>query len=114
MIERIGIDVVEVSRIAVAIYNPRFLKKILTPAEREQLLPLKDFRVAGRFAAKEAIAKAVSTRLTWQEVEILNDESGQPVVRISNLIFNPNTHRLHLSISHERGLAAAVAVLERI
>jgi holo-[acyl-carrier protein] synthase len=112
MIVRVGIDVVEVERIARAMRSPGFLKRILTPCERETITtPL---RVAGRWAAKEAIAKAVGVGLTWQDVEILNDPSGEPVATVRHALFEAAGHRLHLSISHEKGIAAAVAVLERI
>ena len=114
MIERIGIDVVEVARIKRAMQNPRFVNRILTAMERENLPPLTNSRIAGRWAAKEAIAKAVSTKLTWQEVEILNDADGQPCASICSPYFNPETHRILISISHEKGIAAAVAVLERL
>lgn len=113
MIERVGIDVVEVSRIENAMKNPRFAEKILSQVELRQLSPINAMRLAGRWAGKEAIAKAISTELTWKDVEIVNDEAGQPVPLVHRL-FDSKTHRIHLSISHERGLAAAVAVLERI
>lgn len=114
MIERVGIDVVEVARIAKAMANPRFAEKILTQEEIQQLETVSPMRLAGRWAAKEAIAKAVSTQLTWHDVVIFNDSAGQPHATILSPQFNIQTHRVHLSISHERGLAAAVAVLERL
>ncbi|KAA0228518.1 holo-[acyl-carrier-protein] synthase [Fimbriimonadia bacterium ATM] len=125
MIRGLGIDVVEVSRIADAMRKPRFLERILT--QRERSGSLTPAFVAGRWAAKEAVAKAVHTNLRWHDVEIDNDESGRP---IAVLLRDPNwdasiaptpslvsaAHRvssqIHLSISHERGLAAAVAVWE--
>lgn len=112
MIQKVGIDLVEVTRIATAMKNPAFLERILTPAEREVIkTPL---RVAGRWAAKEAIAKAVGLHLSWQDVEILPGEAGEPVVTIHHADFDPSLLRIHLSITHEKGHAAAVAVLERL
>lgn len=105
-------DVIEVSRIAAAMRDPRFVEKILTPSERATIST--PMRVAGRWAAKEAIAKAVHIGLTWQDVEILNGPQGEPVASILNGRFDEKTFRLHVSISHERGIAAAMAVLERI
>ncbi len=57
MIVGLGIDIVEVARIAEAMKNPRFIERILTPIEREFCTTPQ--KVAGRWAAKEAIAKAV-------------------------------------------------------
>lgn len=107
MITGLGIDVVEVARIERAMRRPGFLQRILTPAE--QALDLTPSRVAGRWAAKEALAKAIDLALTWQDIEILNDAQGKPVVTFAN---PPKGLTVHVSISHERGLAAAVAVVE--
>lgn len=87
-----------------------FRERILTPEER--VLCTTAARVAGRWAAKEAVAKAVGVFLTWHDVEILNDDTRAPVVIIHSKHWDPRRFRIHLSISHERNLAAAVAVLE--
>lgn len=102
----IGLDVVEVSRIERAMANERFLTRILT--QRERSIARTPVRVAGRWAAKEAIAKALSIDLKWQDVEILNDDRGAPVAFIDGL----GNRVVHLSISHERGIAAATAIVE--
>ena len=112
MIIAVGLDLVEVSRIAQAMKNPAFLKRILTKAEREVITtPL---RIAGRWAAKEAIAKAVGLHLSWQDVEILPGPGGEPLVSISHADWKPEKTKIHLSITHEKGHAAAVAVLEQL
>lgn len=113
MVVGLGIDLVEVERIRRAMENPRFVYKILTDAER---LYCGDnaSRVAGRWAAKEAIYKAVGVPLTWMDLEILPDELGAPRVRILSNHFDTKRLRLNVSITHERSHAAAVAVLERI
>lgn len=112
MIVRVGLDLVEVERIAAAMENPAFVERILTPSEREHIrTPL---RVAGRWAAKEAIAKAVGLHLSWQDVEILNSDNGEPTIQILNNDFDFEKYRIHLSITHEKGHAAAVAVLEKL
>lgn len=108
MILGLGIDVIEVSRIEEAMANPRFRERILTPAE--QLLDLNPMRLAGRWAAKEAVAKALPFKLSWQDVEILNEASGQPQARVNHLGWRPEW-KLMISITHERGIAAAVAIL---
>jgi holo-[acyl-carrier protein] synthase len=112
LIVGVGLDIVEVERIAHAMKNPRFVERILTPAERE--ICTTPQRVAGRWAAKEAVAKAVGLDLTWQEIEILPDELGQPHAKVASHHFDPNRLRLKISITHERKSAVAVAILERL
>ena len=112
MIVGLGMDLVEVGRIARAMERRAFTDRILTPREREFCITAS--QVAGRWAAKEAIAKAVGLHLTWQQVEILPDELGAPKARISSEQFDPGRLRIHVTITHERGMAAAVAILERL
>jgi holo-[acyl-carrier protein] synthase len=109
MIVGIGLDLVEIARIEGAMRNPRFLQRILT--ERERASCVKPTQVAGRWAAKEAVAKALGISLSWQQVEILNDDHGKPIAKIDH----PEIERYQVlvSITHERSHAAAVAVLER-
>ncbi|MEM4408279.1 MAG: holo-ACP synthase [Candidatus Caldarchaeum sp.] len=120
MIRGIGVDVVEVARIQQAMRSPKFVARILTPKERKaSLTPL---YVAGRWAAKEAIAKAIGKNLHWHDVEILNDETGKPKVYFlkssakSQETYQISTAKklgnIHLAISHERGVAVAVAIWE--
>ena len=111
MIVGLGVDLVEVARIRRAMRQPRFLERIMTPAERTGALTAE--RVAGRWAAKEAVAKAVGIFLRWHDVEILNLESGQPVALVSCEAQDMAGQRVHLSISHVKGHAVAVAILER-
>lgn len=78
----VGIDLVEVARIAAAHarFGDRFLNRIFTPAEQE-LLGRNFMRLAGRFAVKEACAKALGTGIGspgWQDIECLSDASGKP------------------------------------
>lgn len=107
-------DLVDVSRIEEAMRHPRFIRRILTPKEREYCVTAE--QVAGRWAAKEAIVKAVgkSIGLTWQQVEILPNELGVPSPRLDTHKFDPIRYRLHVTITHERSHAAAVAILERL
>jgi holo-[acyl-carrier protein] synthase len=113
MVVGLGIDLVEVARIKRAMENPRFVYKILTDAEREYC-GNSAMKVAGRWAAKEAIYKAMGLPLTWLDVEILPDELGAPRVKFRTNQVDLKRLRLNISITHERGHAAAVAVLERI
>ncbi len=112
MIVGLGLDLVDITRIEQAMENPRFIFRVLTDAEREMCRS--PHCVAGRWAAKEAIAKAIGLPLTWQQVEVLPDETGAPHVTITNPGFDPVRLRIHVSITHERDHAAAVAVLERL
>ncbi|MBN1638346.1 MAG: holo-ACP synthase [Ignavibacteriales bacterium] len=90
MIYGIGIDIIEIERIKQSIeqYGDRFLNKIFTKVEIEYSKNKSNMyqHLAARFAAKEAIAKAISTGLnksfSWQEVEIYNEPSGLPQVKL--------------------------------
>lgn len=109
MIQAVGLDVVEVDRIREAMRNPRFVRRILTEKEREYCRNPQ--QVAGRWAVKEAAAKCMPGLNQWHMVEVVNDELGRPmlIVRMSGL----SGFRWHVSISHERGIAAAMVVLEQ-
>ena len=108
MIKAVGIDVVETERILAAMEgNERFPSRILTSREMERKIT--PAYLAGRWAAKEAVAKAVGTHLTWQDVEITEGEGGRPTVRF--LDHEPEGI-VHVSISHDRTIASAVAVWE--
>ncbi|WP_214885944.1 MULTISPECIES: holo-ACP synthase [unclassified Exiguobacterium] len=114
MIVGIGIDIVELDRMARSMKQPRFLKRLLTEAEYEFIqqypLPRQIEFVSGRFAAKEAYAKAVGTgiahSLSWRHIEILPDETGRPVMTA------PFSGRIHVSISHSQAYAVAQVILE--
>ncbi|MFN8139434.1 MAG: holo-ACP synthase [Fimbriimonadales bacterium] len=127
MIKGLGIDVVEVSRIEGAMKNPRFARRILTDRECDR--PLTPAYVAGRWAAKEAVAKAVGLGLRWQDIEILSAADGKPrvwfigpiqiddkTVLAPSALFRAEeiSEQIQLSISHERGIAAAVAIWEEL
>ena len=112
MVVGLGIDLVEVARIARAMENPRFLRRILTPLEAEFCTT--PARVAGRWAAKEAIAKAVGLPMNWHDVEILPGPNGAPMVTVNSHKVDMKRFRIQLSITHERTHAAAVALLERL
>jgi holo-[acyl-carrier protein] synthase len=112
----IGVDIVEISRIRALHerYGDRFLRRILTGAEMEQCLAKPDpvASLAGRFAAKEAVSKALGTGisqgLSWHSVEVLNDEAGKPLVTLHG---HPGC-RVSISISHDRHSAVAMALIE--
>jgi phosphopantetheine--protein transferase-like protein len=112
MIVGLGIDLVEIDRIRRAMENPRFIQRILTPLEREYAVT--PFQVAGRWAAKEAVAKAIGLKLKWHQIEILPNEFGEPVAEVKSPDYDLKRMRLKISISHERTHAVAVAILERM
>jgi holo-[acyl-carrier protein] synthase len=97
---------VEIARIRGAMENPRFVYRILTDAERE--ICVSPIRVAGRWAAKEAVYKALGLPLKWSDIEILEGEFGAPRVTIHSNRFEGRRLRIHVSITHERAHAVAV------
>jgi holo-[acyl-carrier protein] synthase len=119
-----GIDVVEVARIKAELESPtkRWAEKVYSQDERAQAEdPPKDIRYyAGRFAAKEAVAKALGTGfsgdVTWRGIEILRLPSGAPSVRLSDgaleLADSLGITQWFISISHYGGLAMASAIAE--
>lgn len=120
MILGIGTDLCRIERIVRAMENPRFPDRIFTASERSRLENLCAERVseraAGMFAAKEAVAKALGTGFTgfgFSDIEILANEKGAPVVHLHNGAAKiADGATVHLSISHDGGMAVAFAVLE--
>ena len=116
MITGVGTDIIEVRRIRLAIARHNgFIARVFTPAESEYCLSGGNStqRFAGRFAAKEAVAKSLGTSLTWHDVEILADASGKPIVRLLNQAAAlANGGKVMVSISHCRTYAVAYAVAE--
>ncbi len=113
MIEGIGIDVVNIERFAQSLKRtPGLAERLFTDAERRK--PVSS--LAARFAAKEALAKALNAGkgLLWLEAEVVNLESGKPVFlfrgEIAELIDGAS---VHLSISHDLGIASAIVIVER-
>lgn len=125
MIAGLGHDLVEVQRVVRAITRqPRLVKRILTPVEQEKAEGLSPGAlarlVAKRFAAKEAVGKALGLGLRapmgLQEMSVDHTELGQPyVIPHGHLQQHLNQHRLclHLSISDERLYVSATAIAER-
>ncbi len=116
----IGNDIIEIDRIrqSIAEHGQRFLDRIFTPKEQKYCLTHQDSapRFAGRFAAKEAIVKALGIgfgeHASWLDIEILANGDGRPEVTLSAKL---NSHfknpRLLLSISHCKLYVTAVAIL---
>lgn len=115
MIVGIGVDVVDIARfIATLERTPRLREKLFTAAERE----LPDSSLAARFAAKEAIAKALGAPgdLAWHDATVHRTPGGPPTVDLRGSVLRRSQslgiRTWHLSISHDAGIASAFAVAE--
>ncbi len=113
MIDGIGIDVVDIARFAESLERtPSLREKLFTAAEATK--PIQS--LAARFAAKEALAKALSAGhpLPWHDAEVINHENGKPDFlfrgEIAELV---DGAKVHLSLSHDAGIASAIVVVER-
>jgi holo-[acyl-carrier protein] synthase len=117
----LGIDIIEIDRIESSVerYGERFLEKIYTEGEREYCMS-KGNRIqhlAARFAAKEAVAKALGAvyrgAWSWQNIEVFNAINGEPFVKLNGNLENLiNENRiLKISMSHSRDYVTAVAIL---
>ncbi|WP_298325260.1 holo-ACP synthase [Haloactinopolyspora sp.] len=115
MIVGVGIDVVDVRRFAVTLERtPTLALRVFTAAERERSVASQ----AARFAAKEALAKALGAPrdLRWHDAEVVSDENGRPWFRLSGTVQACcdalGVSSVHLSLSHDAGVASALVVLE--
>ena len=127
MILGIGLDLCEIDRMDKAIERERFLERVYTPAECARIEGAKGVRrgeiAAGTFAAKEAVAKALGTGFAGffaDAIEVLPDALGRPVCRLSGgaleraaELAGNGGFRVWVSITHEAGTAAAMAILEK-
>ncbi|MFA5090403.1 MAG: holo-ACP synthase [Candidatus Omnitrophota bacterium] len=114
MIIGIGVDIIEVRRLRQAIerWKDVFLNRVFTAHELKNAKGRISLyqHLAGRFAAKEAVFKALGDiRLQWQDVEIINDKDGKP--RCSILTKKGKGVDIYISISHVKNYAVANAVI---
>lgn len=115
MIVGVGIDVVEIARFATSLDRTQGLATRLF-TERERGLPMRS--LAARFAAKEALAKALGAPrgLLWTDAEIVAGPAGRPELRVSGTVAaaarSAGVTRWHVSLSHDGGMAAAVVIAE--
>lgn len=116
-----GTDIIEIERIRDSIEDigEKFLKRVFTDKEIEYCESKKGQKYqhyAGRFAAKEAIFKAISAELDdkysvcWKDFEIINDKQGRPQINITN-INNEKIESIDISISHCKLYAIANVVV---
>lgn len=111
----IGVDVVDLARFAATLERtPTMRQRLFTPAEAD--LPIES--LAGRFAAKEALAKAMGapSGLSWQDFEVVHDAQGAPEFRLHGAapdrVAALGIETIHLSLSHDVSIATAFVVAE--
>ena len=113
-----GIDLIRTNRLAEVdpAIRERFIKRVFTPTEQEQARDDLE-SLSGIFAAKEAVSKVLGTgigKVAWQEIEIIHAPSGEPLVHLhgtaSEVAQERGLRHWSVSITHDGGLAAAVAV----
>jgi holo-[acyl-carrier protein] synthase len=111
----VGIDVVDVARFGATLDRaPRLRERLFTDGERG--LPLAS--LAARFAAKEALAKALGAPvgLRWHDAEVHRGDDGRPHLRMQGTVAARaellGASQTHVSLSHDAGIASAVVILE--
>lgn len=116
MIKGIGTDIIEISRIEKACESISFIEKIYTAKEMDEYIKRNSniTYLAGRFAAKEAVSKALGTGMrgiSFKDIEILSDNLGKPFVNINKDMRSVN---IHITISHSKENAVAFCVIEEL
>ena len=113
MIVGVGIDVVDINRFKQSLERtPGLESKLFTEAERTKSIQ----SLAARFAAKEALIKALNAEkgISWHEAEVANLESGKPVFLFYGAVADlADGAKVHLSISHDAGIATAIVIVEQ-
>ncbi len=111
----VGIDVVDIARFGETLgRTPAMRERLFTEAERERPLA----SLAARFAAKEAMAKALGAPvgMAWLDAEIVSEDTGRPRFEIRGTVAaraaELGVAHVHVSLSHDAGIASAVVVLE--
>jgi holo-[acyl-carrier protein] synthase len=126
MIVGLGIDLVETERIESAWkrFGDRFVNRILSAGEKSYCLSHRNPApfIAARFAAKEAVSKALGTGigplLGWQDIEVRHKESGAPYIELhgkgQELLAQLKANVVHLTLTHTAANSIAMAIVERI
>jgi holo-[acyl-carrier protein] synthase len=111
----VGIDVVDIERFGDSLTRtPGLSRRLFTPAEASRPLA----SLAARFAAKEAMAKALGAPgdMHWHDAEVVSEASGRPLLELRGTVLARaealGVTSVHLSLSHDAGIASAVVVLE--
>jgi holo-[acyl-carrier protein] synthase len=115
MIVGVGIDVCDIRRFGEALRRrPALAERLFTPGERV----LSVSSLAARFAAKEAVAKALGAPkgLRWHDAEIVPDATGRPWLQVRGTVADCarrlGVEGFHLSLSHDAGMASALVIAE--
>ena len=115
MIIGVGIDVCDLDRFAASLdRTPGLRERLFTPDEAARPMA----SLAARFAAKEALAKALGapTGLAWHDAEVVSEASGRPRFELRGTVQTRakelGVTTVHLSLSHDAGIASAMVVLE--
>ena len=119
MIKGLGLDLCEISRMDKLLENDRFLNRYFTEAEAVYIRSkgkTAGQTAAGIYAAKEALAKALGTGITFdlKEIEVFHDEAGKPGYKLTGEAARlGGSDCFLLSVSHDGGVSAAVCVREQ-
>jgi len=125
MIIGIGVDIVDIRRVRGILerQGERFVRRVFTDAERDYCRAHRDPSAyfAARFAAKEALFKALGTGwaqgVTWRDAEVEREESGAPRLKLNGraqkLARELGARAVHISLSHSEEAAIAVVILEK-
>ncbi len=120
-IQGIGVDVVDVDRMkkALHVWGQQLMSKLFTKAEIAYCTSKKNphEHFAARFAAKEAVSKAIQTgwsgAFRWKDVEVVNNPSGAPNIILHNALASTlGNAKIHLSLSHTKTTVVAFALIE--
>lgn len=114
-----GVDIIEIERVVQALKRrPKLSERLFTTQERENLKGKGFQSYAARFAGKEAVLKTLGTGLrglSWHDIEILEDLSGEPLVSLSlralELVKARGGCQVRVSLSHNRTQAMGMAIL---
>lgn len=114
-----GVDIMEISRFALAISrHPGLLKRLFTDKELKTLERKNPSSLAARFAAKEAVLKALGTGLrglSWHDIEVINNDLGEPIAYLSEkaqaIAESRGGNSIKISLSHSKDNAVAMAIL---
>jgi holo-[acyl-carrier protein] synthase len=121
MIKGIGVDILEIDRIGriIGTHGATFLRRVFTPEEIRYCSGKRNSaqHFAARFAAKEAVSKALATGMrgefSWKNIEVMNDPLGQPHIAFSGTLKQALAHaRVHVSLSHSQSHVVAMVVME--
>lgn len=121
MIIGVGVDIIEIARIEEAAKNVNFMERVFTGNEIEYLKSrkMRPEYIAGRFAAKEAVSKALGTgfrEFPIKDIEIDRNSLGKPMVilkgKAKQIAQRHGKYKIHLSISHDKTKAVAYVIIE--